>query len=107
MVWRVFLLFFKIDKSKRENPKELTEEEKELFDITPSGDHLFCGKMSISKAEDNYCQVSLRFMSDKYNHNIKHYQGTLVLSKQYSAGFISLYGQSVPILLLKVQIRKN
>lgn len=82
-----------IDKSKRENPKELTEEEKELFDITPSGDHLFCGKMSISKAEDNYCQVSLRFMSDKYNHNIKHYQGTLVLSKQYSAGFISLYGQ--------------
>ena len=82
-----------VNKSKRENPKELTEEEKELFDITPSGDHLFCGKMSISKAEDNYCQVSLRFMSDKYNHNIKHYQGTLVLSKQYSAGFISLYGQ--------------
>lgn len=82
-----------INKSKRENRKGLMTEEQELFDITPSGDHLFCGKMSISKAEDNYCQVSLRFMSDKCNHNIKHYQGTLILSRQYSAGFISLYGQ--------------
>lgn len=71
----------------------MIEEEKELFDITPSGDHLFCGKMSISKAEDSSCHVSLRFMSDKLNHNIKHYHGTLVLSKQYSAGFISLCGQ--------------
>lgn len=82
-----------INECKRESLNGMIEEEKELFDITPSGDHLFCGKMSISKAEDSSCHVSLRFMSDKLNHNIKHYHGTLVLSKQYSAGFISLCGQ--------------
>ena len=80
-----------INKEKREKPKKLTSEEQELYDITPSKDHLFCGIMSISKADDNSCQVLLRFMSDKWKHNIKHYYGKLVLSRQYSAGFISLF----------------
>ena len=46
-----------INKEKREKPKKLTSEEQELYDITPSKDHLFCGIMSISKADDNSCQV--------------------------------------------------
>ena len=32
-------------------------------------------------------------MSDKKKHKIKHYLGTLVLSKPYSVGFISLFSQ--------------
>lgn len=83
MVWRIFCYFSstsssEINECKRESLNGMIEEEKELFDITPSGDHLFCGKMSISKAEDSSCHVSLRFMSDKLNHNIKHYHGTII-----------------------------
>ena len=82
-----------INKEKKENDSDLTAFQQELFDIIPSKDHLFCGKMCISKSSNNLCQVSLIFMSDKTTHNIKHYYGTLSLSRLCSAGFISLYCQ--------------
>ena len=80
-----------IDKEKQENSRNLNDLEQELFDITPSKDHLFCGMLKIFKSTDNLCHVSLTFMSDKKTHQIKHYHGSLSLSQQYSAGFISLY----------------
>lgn len=82
-----------INKPKQEDSKDMTKEEQELFDIIPSKDHIFCGKIKFSKASDNSCRVSLRFMSNKKSHDIKHYYGTLSLSQEHMAGFIALHCQ--------------
>lgn len=81
-----------INKKKEECAEGLTEEQKELFQISPSNDHIFCGKMIISE-DGVYCKVSLSFMADKRKHSVKHYVGKLYLSGQYAAGFIELSGQ--------------
>lgn len=80
-----------INRKKKEVVENLKEGEKRLFDITPSNDHIFCGIMTISKEED-FCKVTLVFMADKNKHNVKHYEGRLYLSSQYTAGFIELVG---------------
>lgn len=77
---------------KKECKDNLTEEQKKLFNITPSNDHIFCGRMTIDSVDD-FCRVSLEFMADKEFHNIKHYEGRLYLSVQYAAGFIELSGR--------------
>lgn len=80
-----------INSIKKECKNDLTDEQKKLFNITPSKDHIFCGRMDIYQVGD-LCKVSLVFMADKESHNIKHYEGRLYLSGQYSAGFIELFG---------------